>query len=697
MGDEVAGVHAGVGRQRIGDLVDGAAHRVLRGVRIGAVERDEDADGDLQAGWIAFRALEGRAKVAEADMELIGLVGVSEPGGVPLVGMLHHEVEHAGLLAGDEDRRAARDGSVRGSSSLSTARWYRPSKVTRPSTQERDEDLQRLVEARDAVVEREAEGVELRLVPATTHTEDEASVADLVELGRHLRRQRRVAEGERQHERADLDPRRDRGKGREHGPALVDALRLAVVAEDEVIGAPDRVQAAVFGGDRHVAQAGIPVALVVPEGQHQSDLHAVNASGARARTPRYPHPMSQLPLEGIRVIDASRVLAGPFATMLLGDLGADVIKIEPPAGDETRTWGPPWWGSPQDRRSAYFASVNRNKRSVVLDLREPGGQETLHRLLETADLLVHNYRPRTALRLGLEADDLAARHPRLVVASVGGFPGADADRPAYDLLAQAVSGLMSVTGEPDGPPMKVGVALLDLLAGLECAVGALAALVGRGRTRRVEVSLVEVGVTSLINVLGNHLASGSDALRHGNAHPNIAPYEAFEAIDGHLVIAVGNDAQFGRLLDVLGLKDVDGRYASNPRRVAAREELATWLGGRIRGWQRGALVQALIAADVPAGPVNSVREAVDAMGSDWTLNLDGIAARAEPDPHRGFTGALAPRTAAARAGHRRGARRAGSALAQRASNAIAARRCCRSRPRSRAPPTAAAAPRSPWP
>ena len=215
--------------------------------------------------------------------------------------------------------------------------------------------------------------------------------------------------------------------------------------------------------------------------------------------------MTALPLDGIRVIDLSRVLAGPFATMLLADLGADVVKVEPPSGDETRSWGPPWWGDPADRRSAYFASVNRNKRSVVLDLRTDDGRATCDRLLAGADLLVHNYRPATASRLGLATDALRERHPRLVVASVGGFAGADADRPAYDLLAQAVSGLMSVTGEPDGPPMKVGVALLDLIAGLECAVGALAALVGRSAAHRSASISSRPGVTSLINVLGGLL------------------------------------------------------------------------------------------------------------------------------------------------------------------------------------------------
>ncbi len=339
-----------------------------------------------------------------------------------------------------------------------------------------------------------------------------------------------------------------------------------------------------------------------------------------------------LPLEGIRVVDVSRVLAGPFATMLLGDLGADVVKVEPPEGDETRAWGPPWWGDPADRRSAYFCSVNRNKRGIVLDLRTDAGRATLDRLLAGADLLVHNYRPATAGRLGLDADALEARHPRLIVASVGGFPGADADRPAYDLLAQAVSGLMSVTGEPDGPPMKVGVALLDLIAGLEMAVGALAALVGRGSVarRRVQVGLVEAGVTALINVLGNELA-GSPPARHGNAHPSIVPYQSFRARDGHLVVAVGNDAQFRRLLAVLGLTD-DGRFATNPKRIEHRDELTSLLAGAIGEWDRAALVDALVAADVAAGPVNSLAEAVAMMGPGWVDVIDGV--RLPPSPIR---------------------------------------------------------------
>ena len=348
--------------------------------------------------------------------------------------------------------------------------------------------------------------------------------------------------------------------------------------------------------------------------------------------------MTSLPLDGIRVIDLSRVLAGPFATMLLADLGADVVKVEPPDGDETRSWGPPWWGDPAERRSTYFASVNRNKRSVVLDLRTDDGRAACDRLLATADVLVHNYRPATAARLGLSTEAVRRRHPGLVVSTVGGFAEAEADRPAYDLLAQAVSGLMSVTGEPDGAPVKVGVALLDLIAGLECAVGALAALVGR-RASSANVNLVEAGVTSLINVLGSHLATGAEPGRHGTAHPNIAPYQSFEARDGHLVVAVGNDAQFARLLSVLYLTDADGRFATNAQRVANRDELAAWLGGAIATWDRAALVRALSGADVPAGPVNSVSEALASMGPEWVQELDGV--RLAPGPLR-VDGELTP-------------------------------------------------------
>ncbi len=347
---------------------------------------------------------------------------------------------------------------------------------------------------------------------------------------------------------------------------------------------------------------------------------------------------TELPLAGVRVLDLSRVLAGPFATMVLADLGADVTKIEPPDGDETRTWGPPFWGDPADGLSAYFASVNRNKRAIAIDLKADAGRRLLDALAERADLLIHNFRPATAARLGLDAERLAAAHPDLVVAVVGGFPGSgpERDRPAYDLLAQAVSGLMAVTGEPDGAPAKVGVALLDVIAGLEVALAAVAALHGRGRSpvRRVDASLVEVGVTAMINVLANHLATGAEPGRHGTAHPNIVPYQAFAARDGHLVVAVGNDAQFGGLLTVLNLEDGAGSYATNALRLERRSSLIPWLAEAIGRRGRDELVAALEARDVPAGPVLPVSGAVAGMEAahpdGWLQSVDGM--RLAPSP-----------------------------------------------------------------
>jgi len=347
-----------------------------------------------------------------------------------------------------------------------------------------------------------------------------------------------------------------------------------------------------------------------------------------------------LPLHGLRILDCSRVLAGPFATMLLADLGADVVKLEPPSGDESRGWGPPWWGAPEDRRSAYFGSVNRNKRSLVVDLRTDAGRALLDRLAHGADLLIHNARPSSAARLGLDAERLRAAHPGLVVAVVGGFSGRDRELPAYDLLAQAMSGLMSVTGEPNGSPQKVGVALLDLLAGLEVAVGALAVLLGKARGAAaelpaVEVSLMEASVAALTNVMANHLATGDPPERWGNAHPNIVPYQSFATRDGYLAIAVGNDAQFARLLGVLGL-DAEARYATNAQRVASRDQLVPRLSAAIGERGRDELVEALRAADVPAGPVASVGESLRDMEAahDGGWVQAATPMRLAPDPIR---------------------------------------------------------------
>ena len=350
-------------------------------------------------------------------------------------------------------------------------------------------------------------------------------------------------------------------------------------------------------------------------------------------------PEAPLPLEGIRVLDCSRVYAGPIASMLLGDLGADIWKLEPPNGDETRGWGPSW-GDPVHRRSAYFASVNRNKRSLVVNLKTDAGRALLDRLAARCDILLHNYQPSVAAHLGLDADRLRSVHPHLVLATIGGFPGDGevGERPAYDLVAQAFSGLMSITGEPFGGPMKVGVALLDLTAGLQAAIGALAGLIARERGRPglgASVSLIESGVASLTNVLGHHLATGEEPRRWGTRHPDIVPYQVFAARDGHVVVAVGNDAQFERLLAVLGLEP-DSRFADNEGRLAGRDELVPLLAVRIGEWARDDLVAALIQADVPAGPVNSVSEALAAMEAAhdgaWVQEAAGM--RLAPSPIR---------------------------------------------------------------
>lgn len=365
---------------------------------------------------------------------------------------------------------------------------------------------------------------------------------------------------------------------------------------------------------------------------------AEGASGLRTDRPA-------LPLEGVTVLDCSRVLAGPHATMLLADLGADVWKLEPPSGDETRGWGPPFWGDPANGRSAYFAAVNRNKRSVVVNLKTDAGRELLDRLAARADVLMHNYLPAAARSLGLDPDRLRERHPRLVVSTVGGFPGRGtmAERPAYDLVAQAWSGHMAVTGDPGGGPIKYGVGLLDLLAGLEAAVAALASLAARERRLsdgsghaqpavQTSVSLVEAAVTGLSNVLGYYLATGEEPRRWGTGHPDIVPYQVFAARDGHVVVAVGNDVQFAHLCGILGVEPRP-EWATNPGRVPRRDDLLAELAPRIAEWRRDDLVAAMIAADVPGGPVHGVGEAAAAMlevEPDWITTLEGVRLPASP-------------------------------------------------------------------
>ncbi len=328
------------------------------------------------------------------------------------------------------------------------------------------------------------------------------------------------------------------------------------------------------------------------------------------------------PLAGIRVIDCSTVLAGPFATMLLADLGADVIKVEPSEGDATRGWGPPWVGDEAagTRTAAYFLSVNRNKRALRLDLRQAEGRDILRRLLAEADVLVENFRSGSFARLGFDDAAVAAINPGLVHLAISGFgsDGPDADKPGYDLIAQAAGGLMSITGErlaDGGRPLKVGVAISDVVTGLFAAVSILAGLLGRERGtapgQRIDVSLLESTLAVLVNQAQNVFTTGRAPSRMGNAHPNLVPYETFATADGELVVAVASERQWPRFCEALGLSllAADPRFADNGRRVERREELRPILAGVLAGRTTADWLAALEAADVPVAAVHDVAAA----------------------------------------------------------------------------------------
>jgi crotonobetainyl-CoA:carnitine CoA-transferase CaiB-like acyl-CoA transferase len=317
-------------------------------------------------------------------------------------------------------------------------------------------------------------------------------------------------------------------------------------------------------------------------------------------------------LDGIRILDLSRVLAGPLSTMMLGDLGADVIKVERPGvGDETRAWGPPF-----DERgeSAYYLSVNRNKLSLAADLDDPRDRALVAELIRGADVVVDNFRGQALARRGLDPTALVAGHTRLVWCTISGF-GPGNDRPGYDFIAQAESGWMAITGEPDGNPMKVGLALADVVAGKDAAVAVLAALVARmttGRGRRLHVSLAASAAAALVNVAQNALVTGRDAERFGNAHPNLVPYDLFATADRPIVIAVGSDEQWQSLVRALDLPDyaADAALASNAGRLANRVRVIAALAHRLRTRPAAAWQRLLDAAGVPNGIVKSVLEAL---------------------------------------------------------------------------------------
>jgi crotonobetainyl-CoA:carnitine CoA-transferase CaiB-like acyl-CoA transferase len=349
-------------------------------------------------------------------------------------------------------------------------------------------------------------------------------------------------------------------------------------------------------------------------------------------------------LENLRIVDFSRVLAGPLATMVLADLGASVTKVErPDVGDDTRAWGPPYDASGV---ATYFQSVNRNKDSVTLDLRDARDVERARELVSAADVLVENFRPGLMDELGLGYEALRAERPALVYCSITGFGEATPEAaalPGYDLLVQAVGGLMSITGTPDGEPQKVGVALVDVICGLFAGVGILAALRHRERSgegQRVEVNLLSCLLAALVNQGSAFTVAGVVAQRMGNAHPSVAPYDLFAAADGNLVLAVGTDGQFRALTDVIGCPELaeDERFATNSARVANREALHDRLESCLHTEPAAHWVQALTVVRVPAGEVNDIAgafELAETLGLDPIVELpaaDGRAVRLTRNP-----------------------------------------------------------------
>ncbi|MGY6411724.1 MAG: CaiB/BaiF CoA transferase family protein [Alkalilacustris sp.] len=341
------------------------------------------------------------------------------------------------------------------------------------------------------------------------------------------------------------------------------------------------------------------------------------------------------PLAGLKVVELARILAGPWAGQVLADLGAEVIKVESPAGDDTRAWGPPFLDRPDGSRdAAYFHAANRGKASVRADFRTAEGQALVHDLLSDADVVLENFKVGGLAKYGLDWPSLSARHPRLIYCSITGFGqyGPYAHRAGYDYIIQGMSGLMSITGAADGPPLRAGVAIVDIFTGLYASTAILAALHRRARTGRgehIDMALLDCAVAVTANQAMNYLATGNPPGREGHFHPNLAPYQVVPCADGHMILATGNDAQYHRFCRIIGRADLAEapQYATNALRVAARTALSDAISAETARWPKADLLAACAAEGVPAGPINDLGEVFDdpqVQARGLRLELDGI-------------------------------------------------------------------------
>ena len=324
------------------------------------------------------------------------------------------------------------------------------------------------------------------------------------------------------------------------------------------------------------------------------------------------------PLAGIKVVELARILAGPWAGQTLADLGADVVKVEAPEGDDTRRWGPPFIDRDGEKSAAYFHATNRGKRGITCDFRDPEGQETVRRLVADADVLIENFKVGGLEKYGLDYESLRKVNPRLIYCSITGFgqTGPYAHRAGYDFIIQGMAGLMSVTGEVGGQPQKVGVAVTDVFTGVYAATAILAALVQRGRTgegQHIDMALLDVATSIMANQAMNFLVSGKAPSMMGNAHPNLAPYAVFDCADGWIILATGNDAQYQRLCAILGLDDMAKapQFLTNADRIANREAMTARITEATKAWAKTDLLQACEDQGVPAGPINTLAEVFD--------------------------------------------------------------------------------------